>query len=192
MRKPLVILALTVAPALAAAQASAGAQAEAREKTEVTVERGGSPRIPEGFSAETRARLEAMFETARRKSLPPEPMNDRMAEGQAKGASESEIVAAGATTLAQLETSQQALVRAGREQPSDEEIVRGAQILARGASSAQLTLLAGRGPSERRLEVALEVLTDLSARGVTVDGAIGAITTAGATAGLGLGGVRKP
>lgn len=192
MRKPIMILALTVAPALAAAQASAGAQAEARAQASVTVERGEAPRIPGGFSAETRAKLEAMFETARRKSLPAEPMKDRMAEGQTKGASEREILAASATTLAQLEMSQAALIRAGRDHPSDEEVVRGAQIIARGASGAQLALLARRDPSERRLEVALEVLTDLSARGMPVDRAITAIVSAGATAGLGLGEARKP
>jgi hypothetical protein len=192
MRQPIVILVLTVAPALAAAQASAGAQAEARSKTEVTVQRGELPRIPEGFSAETRARLEAIFETARQKSLPAEPMTNRMAEGQAKGASESELVAASAITLAQLEMSQSALVRAGRGQPTEAEISRGAQLLARGASSAQLTLLAGRDPSDRRLDAALAVLTDLSARGMPVDRAITAVVSVGATAGLGLGSAPKP
>lgn len=194
MRQSMVILALTAAPALAAAQASAGAQAEARSTTEVTVSRGEGPRIPEGFSAETRARLEAVFETARRKSLPAQPIGDRMAEGQAKGASESQIVAASASTLAQLEMSQAALVRAGRDHPSDQDIVRGAQLLARGASGAQLELLARHDASELRLEGALEVLTTLSARGMPVDRTVTAVVGAGATAGLGLGLglVRKP
>ncbi len=57
-------------------------------------------------------------------------------------------MAATATALAQLEMSQSALVRAGRDHPSDQEIVCGAQILARGASGAQLGLLIRRDPSE--------------------------------------------
>ena len=184
MRKPILIFALTVVPALAAGQASAGAQAETRAQAGVTVERGDSPRMPAGFSADTRARLEAMFETARRKSLPAEPMSDRMAEGQAKGAGESQIVAAAAMTLAQLELSQSALIRAGRERPSEEEVARGAQIIARGATSAELTALVGREPSEGRLAVALDVLTDLAARGVPVDRAL--TVTAGITSTTGL------
>ena len=169
MRNPILILALTVVPALAAGQASAGAQAETRAQAGITVERGDSPRIPAGFSADTRARLEAMIETARRKSLPAKPMTDRMAEGQAKGAGESQIVAAAATTLAQLELSQSALIRAGRERPSEEDVARGAQIIARG-----------------------EVLTDLTARGVPVDRALTVTAGITGTTGLRLGAPRKP
>jgi len=192
MRQPIVILALTVAPAFAAAQAQGSAEVETRAQAGITVERGESPRIPGGFSAETRARLEAMIETARRKSLPAEPMTDRIAEGRAKGASESQIVAATATTMAQLELSQSALIRAGREPPSEEEVARGAQIIARGASTAQLTALAGREPSERRLEVALETLTELIARGVPVDRALAVIGSVSGPAGIRLGAARKP
>jgi len=192
MRQPIVILALTVAPALAAAQVTASTQAETRAQADITVERGESPRIPGGFSAEARARIEAMIETARRKNLPAEPMADRMAEGRAKGASESQIVAATATTLVQLEMSQSALIRAGRERPSQEEVSRGAQLIARGATRARLTALAAREPSEARLEVALQTLTELTARGVPVDRAL---TVAGGIAGatgIRLGAPRKP
>ena len=192
MRKRILILALTVAPALAAAQAQASAQADTRVETGVMVERGESPRIPAAFSAEARARLAAMFETAREKRLPEEPMTDRVAEGQAKGASESRIVAATATMLAQLELSQTALIRAGHERPSDEAVTRGAALIARGASSAELTAVARREPSEGRLEVALDVLTDLAARGVPVDRALTVVGGLSATSGLRLGGARKP
>src|SRR5688572_11266529 len=146
MRNAILVLVLTGVPALAAAQAEAGAQAETRAQAGLTVQRGDPPRIPAEFSAETRARLTAMLEVARRKSLPAEPVNDRIAEGQVKGAAEHDIVAASAATLAQLELAQSALIRAGREEPSGAEISRGAQLLARGASSVQLTALAGREP----------------------------------------------
>jgi len=198
MRNAILVFALTLAPAVAAAQAETDAQANARAQAALTARRGDPPRIPEEFSADTRARLTAMLDIARRKNLPAEPMHDRIAEGRAKGAAESEIVAASATTLAQLELSKSALVRAGRERPSDAEVSRGAQLLARGASSAQLTALAGREPAERRLEVALEVLLDLTAQGMPVDRALAAVETAGATAearigvGIGTGITRKP
>lgn len=196
MRNAILLFTLTLAPATAAAQAEGGAQADARAQAALTVRRD-SVRIPEEFSANTRARLTAILEIARRKNLPAEPVNDRIAEGQAKGAAESEIVAAGAATLAQLELSQSALLRAGRE-PSGAEVSRGAQLLARGASAAQLSALAGREPSERRLDVALQVLLDLTAQGVPVDRALAAVETAGAIAGaqIGLGAeagvTRKP
>ncbi|HSE50747.1 MAG TPA: hypothetical protein VLB00_01065 [Gemmatimonadales bacterium] len=198
MRNAILVLALTLAPAVVAAQAETGAQADARAQTAITARRGDPPRIPEEFSADTRARLTAMLDIARRKNLPAEPMHDRIAEGQAKGAAESEIVAASSNTLAQLELSQLALVRAGRERPSDAEVSRGAQLLARGASSAQLTALAGREPAERRLDVALEVLLDLTAQGMPVDRAFAAVETAGGAVGarigvgLGAGITRKP
>jgi hypothetical protein len=197
MRNGILVFALTLAPALAAAQAETGAQAETRAQAALTVRRGDPPRIPEEFSADTRARLTAMLEVARRKNLPDEPVNDRIAEGQAKGAAESDIVAASAATLAQLELSQSVLLRAGRERPSEEEISRGAQLLARGASTAQLSSLAGR-PSEQRLEVALQVLLDLTAQGMPVDRALAAVesarATVGARVGLGIGAgiTRKP
>lgn len=198
MRNAILVFALTLAPAVAAAQAETGTQADARAQAALTTRRGDPPRIPEEFSADTRARLTAMLDIARRKNLPAEPMHDRIAEGQAKGAAESEIVAASATTLAQLELSKSALVRAGRERPSDAEVSRGAQLLARGASSAQLTALAGREPAEHRLEVALDVLLDLTAQGMPVDRALAAVETAGAAAGarigvgIGAGITRKP
>lgn len=198
MRNAILVFTLTLAPAIAAAQAEAGAQADARAQAALTVRRGDSPRIPEEFSADTRARLTAMLEIARRRNLPAEPVNDRIAEGRAKGAAESEIVAASAATLAQLELSQSALHRAGRERPSDAEVSRGAQLLARGASTAQLSALAGREPSERRLDLALDVLLDLTAQGIPVDRALAAVETAGATAGariglgIGAGITRKP
>lgn len=198
MRNVILVFTLTLAPAIAAAQAEAGAQADARAQAALTVRRGDPSRIPEEFSADTRAKLTAMLDIARRKSLPTEPVNDRIAEGQAKGAAESEIVAASAATLAQLELSQSALLRGGRERPSDGEVSRGAQLLARGASTAQLSALAGREPSERRLDVALDVLLNLTAQGMPVDRALAAVETAGANAGariglgIGAGITRKP
>ena len=84
MRNAILVFMLTLAPALAAAQAEARAQADARTQAALTVRRGDSLRIPAEFSADTRARLTAMLEIAREKSLPAEPVNDRIAEGRAQ------------------------------------------------------------------------------------------------------------
>ena len=175
MRRPMLIAALIVAPAVVSAQgATAGAQAEAAQEVKAT-----SPRIPEGFSAETRTRLSALLDAARRRNLPEEPMTDRMAEGQAKGAAESDIVAATARTLVQLQASQSALLRAGRETPSDEEVTQGAQLIS------------------VHQDIAIDALLSLAARGLPVDRALSAIEASGsAVAGvrmsLGAGIGRKP
>jgi hypothetical protein len=170
MRTPTLILALTLAPALAAAQASTGAQVEARAHVQAAIQRADD-RIPAGFSAEARARLEAMLERAQQENLPTAPMTDRMAEGRAKGASEAQIIAASSSTLAQLELAQSALIRAGNAHPTEEEVSQGS----------------------RRLDMAVQVLTELTARGVPVDQALAVISaSATAQAGLRLGVGRKP
>jgi len=162
MRRTTIALVLALAPGYLAAQGEPAGQTESQPASTQT----------SGFSAETRVRLEAMFHVARERRLPTGPMEDRIAEGRAKGASEAQIIAATRQVEAQLDASQEALIRAGREQPSDAEVTRGAQIMARGATSAQLEALARQQPSERRLLVAFQVLTDLAARGVPVDRAL--------------------
>lgn len=158
-------LGLALAPALVAAQTVVATEAQVHAKADVSA-------IPVGLSAETRAKLVAMIEAARNQDLPTEPISDRMAEGKAKGASEAQIIAASARAMGELEASQQALIRAGREHPSDEEVERGSQVIARGATSAELEAFVRHAPSDRPLEVAFEVLTQLAARGVPVDHAL--------------------
>jgi hypothetical protein len=132
-------------------------------------------RMSAGVSAETRTRLDAMIRAAEREGLPTGPMVDRAAEGEAKGASDATILAAAAQTRAELGASLAALHRGGREQPEGEEVARGAQILARGATEAQLEALVRRTPSERRLTVAFDVLTDLTAHGLPVEHALAVV-----------------
>jgi hypothetical protein len=193
-------LALTLVPALLAAQAPdstrAGSQGNTRisAQAEVHAQAGVSAgqqhrpdaKLPPGLSAETRARIDAMIEVAKQKDLPTQPMADRVAEGKAKGATEARMVSECRKVMVELETSQEALIQAGREHPSDEEVTRGAQVIARGATRAQLAAFVAHAPSDRSLEVALEVLTQLVARGVPVDRAfavIGARLTGGASDG---------
>lgn len=172
MRNAIITLALALAPGAVAAQVTA----ESRTESRVSV----------GLSAEARARLDAMMRGAEREGLPTGPMADRAEEGQAKGASDAAILSAVAKARAELAASLEVLQRGGREQPEREEVARGAQLLARGATEAQLEALVRRTPSERRLTVAFDVLTELTARGVPVDHAlavIGARLEAGASDG---------
>ena len=182
-------LALTVVPALMAAQAPdstrAGSHAQAQAHSAVGA-RAEVPPLPRGLSVEARGKIEAMIEVAREEHLPMQPMSDRVAEGKAKGASDDQMVSECRKAMLQLEASQTALIKAGREHPSDEEVARGAQVIARGATTAQLEAFVRHAPSDRRLEVAFEVLTQLEARGVPVDRAltvIGGKLSGGATDG---------
>ena len=195
MRHALFTLALALMPGALAAQVAADARTESRTSA--------------GISTDTRTRVDAMIRTAERDGLPTEPMSDRAAEGETKGASDAAILAAVTRARAELDASVRALRRGGREQPDREEVARGAQILARGATEAQLESLVNRTPSERRLTVAFETFTELAARGVPVERAlavIGSRLEAGASdsqlaasvtgqfngnTGLGLGGERS-
>ena len=166
-------LAMTVVPALMAAQAPDSTRAASHAQAHAGVEaRADAGPLPRGLSAEARGKIEVMIEAAREKHLPTQPMSDRVAEGKAKGASDEQTVSECRKAMLQLEASQTALIKAGREHPSDEEVARGAQVIARGATSAQLEAFVRRAPSDRRLEVAFEVLTQLEARGVPVDRAL--------------------
>jgi len=172
MRRTTIALVLACAPGYLAAQGQGST--ESRPAGQAAASQSQA-QASSGFSAEARLRLETMFRAAREKDLPTEPMTDRMAEGQAKGASEAQIVSATGRVQAELAASQEALIRAGRAQPSDAEVVSGAQLIARGATSAQLEAFVRRAPAERRLEVAFAVLTELAARGVSVERAIAVV-----------------
>jgi len=158
MRHAMLTLTLALVPGVLAGQVTADARAESRTTA--------------GISTETRTRVEAMIRAAERDGLPSEPMADRAAEGQAKRAPDAAILAAVARTRAELDASLAALHNGGREQPDRDEVTRGAQVLARGATEAQLEALVRRTPSERQLTVAFDVLTDLTARGLPVEHAL--------------------
>jgi len=66
---------------------------------------------PSNFSATNRAKIDATFAAARKRSLPEQPIRDRIAEGQAKGASEAQIVASAQRAEARLDITQRAMAR---------------------------------------------------------------------------------
>jgi hypothetical protein len=171
MRRITLVLVLALTPALLNAQSDSTSQGKSP---------ANHPAPGAAISAAARVRLEAMLQFAREHQLPTEPMSDRIAEGEAKGATEAQIIAATQRVEAQLEASQQALIHAGHPAPSGQEIASGAQLLARGATSAQLEAVASHAPSEHRLVVALSVLTELAAKGLPVEHALSVLGSAGA------------
>lgn len=168
MKKTTITLALTLIPAaLLAQQATVSSHTSAHAEAK-------APHA--NFSADAQAKIDASFKRARANRLPERPMHDRIQEGRAKAATEAQIVAAVERTEARMEATQRAMVKAGRAQPSQEEIACGEQVMARGATEAQIEAFVRRSPSERSLVVAFDVLSDLTARGVAVDQALAQVS----------------
>lgn len=182
MRTKLMFLALVLLPATVLAQASAQASSTANSKASAqskqataTANEKLSGRVsfeaPHDWSAEGKAKLEAMFKEAQDKDVPREPIAQRVAEGRTKGASEATILANCDKVRVNLESSHEAMVRAGRK-PTLKETSEGANAMERGVTDTQLEGMAKHTPSDRSLVVALDVLTQLAARGVPVDNAL--------------------
>ncbi|MHB1312163.1 MAG: hypothetical protein ACYC3L_09115 [Gemmatimonadaceae bacterium] len=149
---------------VAAPPASAQASAQARATTDL--------HVPDAFSASAKARLHAMYADARKRDLPAEAMEKRVAEGEAKGASEAAIIAAAGKVQANMEMSQEAMLAAGRPHPSGEECERGAMLMARGVTSVQIEQMARHTPSDRSLVVAFDVIGRLADQGLPVTQAL--------------------
>lgn len=175
-------LVLAFGPAALAAQASGqvraaasgSARVESKPAAAAAAASGdvqGRFRAPKGWSASGSARLEAMYDEARSHEVPPEPIARRVAEGQAKGASETTILASAEAVKARLEASHEAMVSAGRK-PAPAETERGATAMEHGVTKVQLEAMAKHTPSDRSLVVAFDVLGRLAARGVPVGRAL--------------------
>lgn len=164
MKKIALAAAIILAPALAHAQSSVQVQSQARVDASA---QGSSNGQQAATSADANAKVEANVKLARARHLPEQPIRDRAAEGRAKGASEAQVAAASGRALAELQASYDAMVKAGRKEPSDAEVARGGELVARGFTSAQIEAVARKAPSDRSLVVAFETLTSLQARGAS-------------------------
>lgn len=182
MRTKTLSLVLAFVPATLVAQASGSAAGSANgsvtsqsKQVATSADANASTRVsfdpPREFSAEGRARLTAMYNDARKNELPPEPIARRVAEGQAKGASEVAILASAGKVSGNLQTTHDVLVRAGRT-PTADETAQGANAIERGFTEVQLETVIQRTPSDRSLTVAFDVLSQLAARGVPVTNAL--------------------
>jgi len=191
MRKTIVSFALTLAPSIVMAQqtsssvqGSASVSATATtpksqasmngnaQATSTTSTSGPSQSAaPSTYTAENRARIDAAFGAARQ-----QPIRDRIAEGQAKGASEAQVTLSAQRAETRLEATQQAMIRAGR-QPSQSDVSSGYQAMVHGATAAQVEAVAQRTPPNRSLVVAFDALARLEAQGMSPDRAAAQVVT---------------
>lgn len=181
MKATTLTIAMSFMPAMLAAQVSGQAQAASRAavkappvaaEARATATAHGELRVPKGFSTEGKAKLEAMYAEAREHDVPREPMSRRVAEGEAKGASETAILASAGKVKLHMEETHDAMVRGGRAHPSAAECERGAMLMEHGVTSAQIEAMAKGTPKDRSLVVAFDVLGRLAARGEPVAQAV--------------------
>jgi hypothetical protein len=168
-------LALAATLALAPTALFAQASAQAESKTTVSANSPAQAGSERKLSAQAQSSVDGNIRVARERKLPEEPIRQRVAEGQAKGASDAQIAAASGKMLLDLQNSFDAMVRGGRANPSPDETARGAQLIARGYTSAQLEAVTKQASSDRSLVVAFETLTALQARGVSTANAVAQI-----------------
>ena len=163
---------MVLVPAVVAAQASVGASAQTQTQTSASAQVGRS-----NASVESQTSVEGEIAIARAHRVPDRPIRRRAAEGRAKGASEAQMAASARTLRLELEAAYDAMVRAGRDRPSDGEVERGASAMEHGYTAAQIEAVAKSAPSDRSLVVAFDVLTRLSERGVPVTKALAQVST---------------
>jgi len=164
MHKTAYSLVLMLAPAMLAAQVSGTATATTNTNARVSTPAAQA-------DAQSSASVDAQLALAREHHVPEQPIRRRVAEGRAKGATETQLAASARQLRLDLEASAAAMVRASRT-PSDAETERGAYLIERGYTSVQLETVAKSAPSDRSLVVAFDVLSDLRARGVASERAI--------------------
>jgi hypothetical protein len=174
-----IALSLLMIPAVLSAQVSGQASGSTVAKTNgasvastASAQATGDFRAPSGFSAEGAAKLNAMYAEAQAHQVPREPMAQRVAEGQAKDASEATIIASAGKVKTHMETAQSAMVSAGRTHPSSAETARAGAAMERGVTKAQIQAIAKSSNSDRSLVVAFDVLASLTARGVPAGQAV--------------------
>jgi hypothetical protein len=128
--------------------------------------------IPAALAAQTTVSaapamsVAAELTAARGRNLPEEPIRRRVAEARLKGASEAQLAVAAHKVRVTMDAAMEAMVTAGRGNPSAEEIERGGSAMEVGYSSNQIQAIVKAAPSGRSLVVAFDVLTRLNERGV--------------------------
>jgi hypothetical protein len=119
-------------------------------------------KAPSGFTMAGSSKLEIVYAEAQEHRVPLEPIARRVAEGVAKGASESAIIASANKVEMNLEATQQAMIAGGRMRPSDDELARGAAAMERGVTRAGIEGIALNTQGDRSLAVAFDVLARLA------------------------------
>ena len=161
---------------LAAQQSSAAASATAPTSAQTSVN------VPASYSAEGKAKIEAAFQAAHEKNLPDQLMRQRIDDGQAKGATEAQVVAAVQQMETRLEESQSVLIRAGRAKPQPAEVASADAALASGATAAQIEEIVKHTPANEPLVFGANGAADANA---AAGGATGPVNAAAGAAGAG-------
>lgn len=162
MSRIAVSLALVMVPGILAAQsAKAHAHGEIRAEAQT-----------KSVDASAQASVDAEIAAARASGLPAKAVQRRAAEARAKGKTEAQAAAAARELRVDFEAAQEAIIRAGRSTPSEDEVERGGYAIERGYTSAQVEAIATSAPNDRSLVVAFDVLTELVARGVANENAL--------------------
>jgi hypothetical protein len=117
----------------------------------------------QGLSAQGRVQAEATIQAAVDQGLPDQPLYAVMLEGQAKGATEAQILTAEQQMLAGLELAQETIVRAGHSTPSADEVIQGASLLAQGTTTAELGAAVTQAPVSQSLATTLQGLVQAGA-----------------------------
>ena len=165
MKSILITVVMTAMPALLAAQATGTANGEVQGKVDV----------PSTYSADSRTKIEAAFSAAHTKNLPDQILRARLTEAQAANSAEADVVTSIQKLESQLEATQGALVQAGRQNPSADEVTAAATAMEHGLTAEQIGALAKDAPADRSLAVAFNTLNKLAARGQPIDQALASV-----------------
>jgi hypothetical protein len=149
MKHTLVSIALLSAPAFLTAQGSSERHAAAAP---VNLE------IPATYSDFARQRIVAAFRNARMRHVPDDQMRRRLAEGQARGATDVQVASVIQRTEVRLEEARALLLHAGAANPQPDEITNVEQALEHGVSEAQIVAAVQNPPPEMTVRSALEAL----------------------------------
>ena len=153
--------------------ATAQVSAQAESRVEVRGQTRAAPeRTPTSGAASEQSRqgvgsldAEAVVRATAEAGLPTAPVRRTVAEGEAKGAVEADVVRAAVRTQGRLMIAREALESDGEREPSQGEITLGAEALLRGADRADLERMADAAPEGRSLEASLQTMLSLGAQG---------------------------
>jgi hypothetical protein len=164
----------------AAAQVSA--QTDARAEARGHIRQGSAQQPSQQGSGSVNA--ESVIRATAEAGLPEAPVRRTVAEGEAKGAAEAEVVRAALRTQGRLVLAREALESGEAREPSQREIALGAEVLARGGSQADLERIADAAPEGRSLEASLLTMLTVAGRGQStsrIAGTIAAQVSGGAS-----------
>lgn len=123
--------------------------------------------LPTALSAQTGANATgaAAAEATVQAGLPEAPVRRTIEEGRARGASAAQVERAALAVQARLSSSRDALRSEGRHQPTEAEIIAGAEAIQSGARPSDLRRVRRAAPAGRSVTTSLTVLAELTARG---------------------------